>query len=65
MEYGPEINKKIVEIPPCAKPFRENLLYFIEREIFASNCKFSNKNDLLCPWRDFNKTFCCVSTYHK
>ena len=40
-------------IPPCAKPFGENHFYFIERGIFASNCKFSNKNDLLCIWRDF------------
>ena len=46
-------------------PFWENLFYFIERGIFASNCKFSNKNDLLCAWRDFNKTFCGISTYHK
>ena len=27
--------------------------------------KFSNKNDLFCAWRDFNKTFCGISTYHK
>ena len=52
-------------IPPFAKPFWENIFYFIERGIFASNCKFSNKNDLLCAWRDFNKTFCGISTYHK
>ena len=43
MEYGPENNifmlknndekwsrKKYFEIPPCAKPFLENLFYFIE-----------------------------------
>ena len=53
------------EIPPCAKPFLENLFYFIERGIFASNCKFSNKNDLLCTWRDFNEIFCDVFKYHK
>ena len=32
----------------------------LEKNIFtaknnAKNCKFSNKNDLLCAWRDFNK----------
>ena len=52
-------------IPPFAKPFWENIFYFIERGIFASNCKFSNKNDLLCIWRDFNKTFCGIFTYRK
>ena len=31
----------------------------------AQNCKFSNKNDLLCAWRDFIKTFCDVCTYHR
>ena len=56
--------KNYFEIPPCVKPFLENHFYFIERGIFASNFKFSNKNDLLCAWRDFNKTFCGISTYH-
>ena len=32
---------------------------------FYTNCKFSNKNYLLCAWRDFYKTFCGISTYHK
>ena len=27
-------------------------------EDFALNSKFSNKNDLFCAWRDFNKGFC-------
>ena len=27
--------------------------------------KFSNKNDHFCAWRDFNKTFCGISAYHK
>ena len=31
----------------------------------AQSYKFSNKNDLFCAWRDFNKTFCGISTYHK
>ena len=37
------------------KPFLSNYSYFIERRIFAQNYKFSNKNDLLCAWRDFKK----------
>ena len=57
--------KNYFEIPPFTQPFLENLFYFIERGIFASNCKFSNKNDLLCAWRDFNKTFCDVCKYYK
>ena len=31
----------------------------------AQSYKFSNKNDLFCAWRDFNKIFCGISTYHK
>ena len=31
----------------------------------AQSYKVSNKNDLFCTWRDFNKTFCGISTYHK
>ena len=31
----------------------------------AQSYKFSNKNGLFCAWRDFNKTFCAISTYHK
>ena len=31
----------------------------------AQSYKFSNKNDLFCAWRDFNKTFCGISPYHK
>ena len=79
MEYGPKINifdskmmmksgleKNIFEIRMCIKPFLENHFYFIEREIFASNSKFSNKDVLICTWRDFNKTFWVhLSTYHK
>ena len=29
--------KNYLEIPPCEKPFLENLFYFIERRIFAKN----------------------------
>jgi hypothetical protein len=39
------LEKNIYEIPPCEKPLSENLLYFIERWIFAQNYKFSDKND--------------------
>ena len=31
----------------------------------AQSYKFSNKNGLFCAWRDFNKTFYGISTYHK
>ena len=31
----------------------------------AQSYKFSNKNDHFCAWRDFNKTFCGISTYQK
>ena len=61
--------KNIYEIPPCAKPFSEIIFYFIERRFLSQNCKFSNKNDLLCAWMDFNNFFCdvckTVSTYNK
>ena len=41
-------------IPSCAKPFSDPLIYFIVR-ILVQKYKFSNKNDLLCAWRDFEK----------
>ena len=31
----------------------------------AQSYKFSNKNNHFFAWRDFNKTFCDTSTYHK
>ena len=31
----------------------------------AQNYKVSNKNNLFCAWRDFYKTSCGISTYHK
>ena len=41
--YGEKWSTKIIfDIPPCAKPFSENIFYFIERRIFPQNCKFSN-----------------------
>jgi hypothetical protein len=36
-------------------PFLDSFIYFIKRRIFAQNDKFSNKNDLVSEWRDFNK----------
>ena len=44
--------------------FRIYLLPHREED-FALNSKFSNKNDLLCAWRDFNKDFCDTYRYHK
>ena len=49
--------KNYFESPPCAKTFLENHFYIMERRTFAQNCKFNNKNDLLCEWRDFNICF--------
>ena len=31
----------------------------------AQSYKVINKNDLFWAWKDFNKTFCGISTYHK
>jgi hypothetical protein len=28
---------------------------------YGPTLKFSNNNDLLCAWRDFNETFCGIS----
>ena len=53
--------EKTFEIPPCGKPFLDLLIYLIKGRIFALNYKFSNKNDHVCAWKDFNST----STYPK
>ena len=37
----------------------------IKRRIFALNYRFSNKNDLVCAWREFHSTSCVLSTYYK
>ena len=37
------------------KAFLENIFYFTEGKVFTFICKFSDKNDLLCAMRDFNK----------
>ena len=69
MEYVPNIYifglkmmvKSGLEItPPCAKPFSDLLIHFIKGRIFALIYKFSNKNDMVCPWRDFDITLCGV-----
>ena len=73
MEYVSRINifelkmmvkkwsKKIIyEISPFAKPFLENIFYFIGRRFLSQN-----ENDLLCAWTTFNEMFCVVSAYNK
>ena len=45
--------EKKIEIPPCA-----TLFFFLNKK--AQNCKFSDKNDLVCAWRDFKKILCGV-----
>ena len=43
------------------KAFFRLIDLFHKYRIFAENYKFSNKNDLLCAWRDFNKKIlCCI-----
>ena len=73
VEYGSEISNIFVLKMMMKSGLEKNILKFLYaqslfwkifftlyRGIFASNCKFSNKNDLLCAWRDFNKTFCGI-----
>ena len=38
---------------------------FSNKKRKAQKYKFSNKNDIFCAWRDFNKTFCGISIYHE
>ena len=45
--------------------FLDLLIYLIKGRIFALNYKFSNKNDHVCAWKDFNSTSCILSTYPK
>ena len=33
-------------------------------EDFSQNYKFSNKNDIVCAWRDLKKNLCGVCRYH-
>jgi hypothetical protein len=56
--------KKYFEIPQCAlRKLFSNKLNLLQRK--AQSYKFSIKNGLICAWRDFNKTFCGIFTYHK
>ena len=71
MEYVSKINifglksekwfrKNIFEIPPCAKPFSDLLIYLIKGGFLPKITKFSNKNVHVCAWRDFNCTSCVL-----
>ena len=51
------LEKEYFEIHPFA-------IFFLRHEN-AQNCKFSNKNYLLCAWWDFNKKICYACTYNK
>ena len=44
---------------------KKYFFYFIERRFLSQNCKFSNKNYLLCAWMVFNKKICVICTYNK
>ena len=46
-----EIFLKFLYVQAIFKQF----FYLIERKIFVQNYKFSNKNNLPCAWRDFEK----------
>ena len=73
MEFGPENNIFLLKMM-MKSGIEKNILkffhvqsllwkiFFLPHGIFASNCKFSNENDLLCAWRDFNKANCGIST---
>ena len=71
MEYGPENNvfvlkmmmksgleKIVLKFLRCAK-------LFVLLHKNAQNCKFSNKNDLLCAWWDFTKKIVMYCKYNK
>ena len=47
------------------KPFLYNYFYFIEKRVLAKNYKFSNNNDIVFGWIDFNKKICDEWIYHK
>ena len=47
------------------KTFSTKWIYLIERRSFDQKYKFSDKNDIVCAWRDFNSTFCVLSRYPK
>ena len=47
------------------KPFPIKWIYLIERRSFDQKYKFSNKNDMVCAWKNFQKGSCGISTYDK
>ena len=55
MEYVSKIN--IFGLEMMVKSGLEKIILLYKN---TKNCKFSNKHDLLCAWRDSNKTFCDV-----
>ena len=44
-------------------PFSIKLIYLIEWRNFDQKYKFSNKNDMVSAWRNFQKNSCGISTY--
>ena len=41
------------------------LILLHRKEAFATNYKFSYKNDVISAWRDFKKNLCVVCRYDK
>ena len=39
------------------KPFSIKWIYFIDKTSFDQKYKFSNKNDMVCAWRNFKNIF--------
>ena len=54
---------RIQTVAPNHRPVVKLVHDLLHRK--AQIYKFSNKNDLFCAWKDFNKTFYGISTYHK
>ena len=47
------------------KPFSIKWIHLIERRCFDQKYKFSIKNDIVCAWRNFQKSSCGIFTYDK
>ena len=47
------------------KPFSIKWIYLIERRSFDQKYKFSNKNEMVCAWKNFQKKIFGISTYSK
>jgi hypothetical protein len=44
----------------------QKIFFITEFALWAQKCKFSNKNDTFCAWRDFKKKFVIyICTYIK